>query len=89
MHHKPYECLQCGAWCKTIQGHRGHERFRHGVNASPARRYWVIDGSVLPCGNDDGFTYKEAMEASYQYHLMRRLERLEKGLRELLSRPRG
>ncbi len=62
LRHKPHEGPSCGARCKTIQGLRGHERFRHGINARPDRRWDVYHGEVIPLGGPGGLTFNEAME---------------------------
>lgn len=85
MHHKPFSCPRCRAGFKTIQGLRGHERFRHGINASPARRYWTEDGEIVPAGPGlEGMTFKEALDQAHWEILNERLGQVEAGIKEIL-----
>ncbi len=86
MQYKPYECTVCGARCKTIQGLRGHERFRHGKNASPARRFRLEDGKVFPAKGGEGLTFTEVLEELRWDRLLERLDRIEKRLKQLSNR---
>lgn len=87
-HHKPFGCLYCGAGCKTIQGLRGHERFRHGLNASPARRFIVL-GDQIVATEESGMTFAEALGLLRFDVFTRRLDRIESKIRELMEMVRA
>ena len=83
-HHKPFECLYCGAGCKMIQGLRDHERFRHGLNASPNRRFMMLEGQIVGTG-ESGMTFQEALDVLRFDVLTRRLDQIESKIRELMD----
>ncbi len=83
MPHKPYQCTLCDARCKTIQGLRGHERFRHGKDASPLRRFWIENGVPVRSKTGEGFTHIEACDLIRWDDIMEKLDRIERKLNEL------
>ena len=59
------------------------------MNASPARRFWTLDGEILTVTEGVGMTHAEALNEVRWELLNRRLSRVEVILKEVLAAVRS
>ncbi len=76
-----YTCEICGAELRTMQGYRGHQRFRHDISAGGrrgGRTFTAHQGEVVQVASgEEGMAIGEAMNLACSQQILEALLRIE------------